>query len=189
MLIIYSHPNKIGHSGKILKEVINVLDNRNEKYEIIDLYKMKYDPVLHQNEHYTSGNKDINQINKNIQKKIKNNNKFIFIYPTWWNNMPAILKGFVDKVFVSNFAFKYEGGIPKKLLKGRAVVFSTTGANRIFSKLISRDRALKVLAKDVLFFCGIKAKAYSIGSSTVLNDKQIAKIKKTVNKGLGYLLN
>jgi NAD(P)H dehydrogenase (quinone) len=189
MLIVYTHPNKIGHSGKILEEVISILNKKNTKYELLDLYEMKYDPILHSNEHYTSGNRDVDEVNKEIQEKIKNNDKFIFIYPTWWNNMPAILKGFIDKVFTAGFAFSFEGKMPIKLLKGKAIVFSTTGGPRIISMLFAGDRALKLLVKDTLRFCGIKAKGYSVGSSKEVNNKQILKINKTVNCGIKYLLN
>jgi len=188
MLIIYSHPNKEGHSGEILNQTISLLDRRKQKYIIFDLYEMNYDPILHQNEHYTSGNDEISEENKRIQKLIKDSDKFVFIYPTWWNNMPAVLKGFVDRVFVSGFAFRFEGKILQKLLSGKAVVFSTTGGPRFFSKFFARDRALKLLIKDVLGFCGIKAKGFSIGSSNTLNDGQIAKIEKTVKQGLRYVL-
>jgi len=189
MLIIYAHPNKLGHSGKILQEVISFLNKKNQEYKILDLYEMNYNPILSQAEHYTSGNKNVSDENKKIQELIKNNNQFIFIYPTWWNNMPAILKGFIDRVFVSGFAFRYEGKFPKKLLTGKALVFSTTGGPRIFSKFIVGDRALKVLKNDVLGFCGIKAKGYSIDGANQLNDKQLMKIGKTVGQGMSYFDN
>jgi len=187
MLIIYAHPNKDGHSGAILKEVERILGERKIEYEMMDLYTMNYDPVLYMNEHYTSGGRKVSQENKEIQKRIKREDKFIFIYPTWWNNMPAILKGFFDKVFVNGFAFKYINSIPRGLLKGKAVIFSTTGAPRLWAWLLARDRALKLITKDVLRFCGVKGKGYSIGRANKFNERQERKVKKMVNKGLKHL--
>ncbi len=187
MLIIYSHPNKSGHSGEYLKQVEENLKAKKIKYNILDLYQIKFDPILYADEHYVSGNKKVSEKTKKIQNIIKNENKFIFIYPTWWNNIPAILKGFFDKIFVGDFAFKYINHQPKGLLNGKAIIFSSTGAPRIWAKFIAKDRALKAVTKDVLKFCNIKSKAYSVGWANKLNDKQKKKISKVIKKGLKYL--
>src|SRR3989344_176765 len=71
ILIIYAHPSTNGHCSTILKEVQTNLDSRNIEYEIIDLYKIKYDPILHENEHYTAGNFHITKQNREIQEIIK----------------------------------------------------------------------------------------------------------------------
>lgn len=187
MLIIYAHPNKSGHCGYILKIIIEVLKQKNQAYEIIDLYKIGYDPILKQNELYTIGNNDISSLNQEIQAKIKQNDKFIFIYPTWWQNTPAVLKGFFDRVLTRGFAFYFKSKIPVKLLKGKALVFTTTGGPRIYTYLFARDRSIKVVIKDILNFCGIKAKGIIIGNAIKLNDKQKRKIQKVINKKLNYL--
>lgn len=187
MLIIYAHPNKDGHCGQILKTVLENLKTKNTNFKVLDLYEINYDPILKNSEHYTSGHFDISEENKGFQKLIKNENRFIFIYPTWWNNMPAILKGFIDRVFTNRFGFEYVNRIPHGLLKGKAVIFTSTGAPKIIHSLFFGKRSIKVLAADTLRFCGIKSRSYVIGNSTDLNEKQIKKITKAVNCGLKYL--
>jgi len=189
MLIIYAHPNKDGHCGQILKSIQNNLTKNKIEFKLLDLYEMNYNPILKNSEHYTSGHYEISEENKNIQTLIKNENRFIFIYPTWWNNMPAILKGFVDRVFVSNFSYKFVHGIPCGLLKGRVTVFTSTGASRFSYSFFLGRRSLKVLAKDTLNFCGFKTRCFVINNSTKLNDQQIKKIDKAVKYGLKYLSN
>lgn len=187
MLIIYAHPNKDGHCGQILKTVLENLKTKNINYKVLDLYEINYDPILKNSEHYTSGHCDVSEENKNFQELIKNENRFIFIYPTWWNNMPAILKGFIDRVFTNHYSFEYINRIPRGLLKGRAAVFTSTGAPKIIHSLFFGKRSIKVLTADTLRFCGIKSRSYVIGNSTDLNEKQIKKITKAVNCGLKYL--
>ena len=190
ILIIYAHPNTIGHCSTILKEIQTNLDSKNIEYELIDLYKIKYDPILHENEHYTAGNFHITKQNREIQEKIKQTNKFIFIYPVWWNTMLAVLKGFFDRVLTPNFAYYFKGRIPVKLLKGKkALVFISLSSPDILSYFFMGDRARRIIKKEILGFCGIKSKVYKIGNATKLTPKQMKKIKAVVKKGLPYICN
>ena len=189
MLIIYAHPNKDGHCGYILEQGIDGLTKNNISYELLDLYELNFDPVLKAEEHYTSGHREVSLENQKIQAKIKSERQFIFIYPTWWNSPPAILKGFVDRVFTARYAYYYEKGLPKPLLAGKASVLTSTGGPRIISKFYFNDSAIKFLTRDVLGFCGIKAKAFVIDRATKLTDKQKEKIDKKVKAALGYLVS
>jgi NAD(P)H dehydrogenase (quinone) len=181
VLIVYAHPQIEGHCSYILENVIKNLDKRKIKYDLIDLYKEKYDPILHENELYTARNKHVSEINLKYQQLLKNANLRIFIYPIWWGSMPAILKGFFDKVLVGGFGFKYVNGFPIKLLKGKAIVFSTCGAPSFFYKLIDRT-PIKMIKRLILGFCGIKAKFHLIGNCKIIDDKKKLKIEKMVDQ-------
>lgn len=187
MLIIYAHPNKEGHCGYILQEVVANLEKRNATFELLDLYTMNYDPVLKPEEHYTSGHRDISPENKKIQEMIRNERRFVFVYPTWWNSAPAILKGFADRVFTSRFAYYYEKGLPRTMLSGKAAVLNSTGGPRIISKLYFKDGSVKFMTRDVLKFCGIKSKAFVIDRAIRLTDKQKERISKKVESAMNYL--
>jgi NAD(P)H dehydrogenase (quinone) len=47
------------------------------------------------------------------------------IYPLWWATMPAILKGYIDRVFARGFAYVGEGGVTRPLLRGKSCVLIT----------------------------------------------------------------
>ena len=187
-IIVYAHPNKSGFCGNILSQVIKQLEFQEVDFDIIDLYEIEYNPVMRNEEHYTSGGYEISEQNKEFQEMISEAKNLIFIYPTWWQNMPAIVKGFIDRVFTVGFAFKYEGKMPVKLLKGRnAVVLTTSGAPRILARFLAGDRAMKVLAKDTLGFCGVKAKGFAIGGAQKLNDDKNKEIQNMVHKAFNFL--
>jgi putative NADPH-quinone reductase len=206
ILIIYAHPDSVGHCSTILSEVKKNLYEKKSEYEVIDLYNIKYDPILTGKELYGTKDKELSDINKEMQKKVSEADKLIFIYPVWWNSMPAILKGFFDRVFTSGFAFRYKSvipvmirtkllmryafvtrfdyGIPIPLLKGKkAIVFLTTGAPKI-AFFITGNRFKKLIKRDILGFFGIKSKIYHIDNCRKLNDYQIVKIQKAVKRGL-----
>ncbi len=187
-LIIYAHPDIEGHCSTVLKEVEKELKIKKLDYELIDLYKIKYDPVMYKEELYTAGRRKVSAQNKRFQKKIQESDSLIIIYPVWWSGMPAILKGFFDKVFTPHFAFKYEGIQPRGLLKDKkAIVIITSGAPAFLSKIILGDRPRKLIKNDILNFCGIKTKVYQIGSCNVLDQKKKKKIKKIVKKAIRNL--
>jgi len=187
-LIIYAHPNVKGHCSAFLDAVVNGLKGRNLEYKLIDLYKIGYDPVLKSDELYSSDKTKISKENLAFQKDIAEAERLIFIYPLWWNTMPAILKGFFDRVFVPKFAFEFVKGIPYGLLRGKkAAVFITSGASNFVSFLFMGNRGKKAITKDVLGYCGIKTKVFQLGSARHLNDNTLEKIKITVDNGFNWL--
>ena len=187
-LVIYAHPKTGGYCDAIRKEVIRELIAKKVKHELIDLYKIKYDPVLKPEEHYTNGGYKISDQNKKFQKKIDKAKNLIFIYPTWWGTCPAILKGWIDRVFTARWAFKYVNGLPIGLLRGRrAILFLTSGASNILSRVFQGGRPFKNMGRDVLMFCGIRTRHYQLGNCKKFDEKRIPEIERMVKKGLRHL--
>ncbi len=186
-LIIYAHPNTEGHNSTILKEVKANLKEQKQTFEVINLYKDKFDPVLSEEELVMGRKKKPTVQIKKYQEKIKQSKQLILIYPIWWGSMPAILKGFIDRVLSAGFAFKYVNGRPVGLLKGKiAKIFITTGGPKIIYKFLGNvpKRSIKT---SVMMFCGIKTKVYHMGGCQTLDDKKISKIRIWVKKALKNL--
>ncbi len=185
-LVIYAHPQTNGYCSAIKDEVEKQLKAKKVQYSIFDLYAMKYDPVLHESEHYTAGSEHraLSDQTKMFQQKIAEAENLIFIYPIWWNSPPAILKGWLDKVLTSHFAFKFdERGIPKKLLKGRrALIFVTGGTPKPLAWLFLGNRAAKIMAKDTLGFCGVKTTVCQFGGCRKLEAGKVEGIRNTVQR-------
>jgi len=81
-----------------------------------------------------------------------------FIYPLWWNAFPAILKGYIDRVFTNGFAFKINGHGPEGLLKGKTVRLITTAGMTEESLTESNIyEGLKITQDHGVFqFCGME---------------------------------
>ena len=192
-LIIFAHPGTPGHNSYVLELVKKELKLRKESFEVLDLYKLNFDPILKSNELYSSRDRQVDESVKKIQDKISSSSKLIFIYPVWWNGTPAILKGFFDRVFSSRFAFKYVNILnwfkaPKGLLNGKkAVIFITTGSPKTISWLIQGIGGGNILKKDILRFCGIKSKIFHYGPALRFSDESKPKLEKLVKKGLNWL--
>jgi 1,4-dihydroxy-2-naphthoate polyprenyltransferase len=91
----------------------------------------------------------------------------VFIYPTWWGTMPALLKAFLDRVLTSGFAFdEIEGGTGyAPLLRGKSAQLITTMDTPVLVyKLIYRAPGHNAMRRATLGFCGFEmAKTISLG--------------------------
>lgn len=131
------------------------------KVETLHLYKMTFDPVLKTEYKEGDAKQPLEEDLKRASELIQNADHLVFIYPVWWGNMPAILKGFIDRVFVPGFAFRYHKDSPfwDKLLSGKsATVITTSDSPNFWLKLVNWSAPSRVLTKSVLDFCGIKTK-------------------------------
>lgn len=92
------------------------------------------------------------------QELIKWADHLVFVYPIWWGSMPALLKGFIDRVFLPGFAFKYRENSPlwDKLLTGKSArLIVTMDTPSWYNKLVYRSAGHTVMRGNILKFCGI----------------------------------
>ncbi|UQZ81275.1 FMN-dependent NADH-azoreductase 1 [Paenibacillus konkukensis] len=84
--------------------------------------------------------------------------KIVFVYPIWWGRPPAMLMGYIDKMFASGFAYREKGGLlPEGLLKGKSVVCISLMKGPAHYPLFWLNNAHKALMKKALFhYVGIR---------------------------------
>lgn len=138
--IIVSNPSKNSFSEEVLNSVIDGLSSKNKIYDVIDLYEDKFNPVMTKEEvNLYSKGETKDTLVKKYQAILKESDEIIFIFPIWHNNVPAILKGFFDKVFVKEFAFIEENKRQKGLLinikSGMVITTSETDTDFIKNEL------------------------------------------------------
>jgi putative NADPH-quinone reductase len=94
-----------------------------------------------------------------LQKLITKANHLVFIYPTWWGTYPALFKGFIDRIFLPGYAFKYQNTspLPIKLMKGKTARIITTMDTPVwYYYIVYKSPGINSLKKSVLQFCGFK---------------------------------
>jgi NAD(P)H dehydrogenase (quinone) len=153
-LIIFTHPdNEKSHNAAILRHVQARLKGRHEEFGTIDLYADGFDPLLRLS--VESDKKK--ELVAGYQELIAKAERLIFIFPVWWYNAPAALKGFIDNVFFPGFAYDfnpYKEEVERKLKGKKAIVINTFGRGE--EDYIKSGRAPDmVFDKAVLEFCGI----------------------------------
>jgi len=104
--IIYAHPYDGSYNHAILTQLTENFDRQHDDYQIIDLYKDAFNPAFTKEELRLFGRgESVDPLVKKYQNMIKDSNELIFIFPIWWYNVPAIVKGFLDKVMLKGFAY------------------------------------------------------------------------------------
>ncbi|MHB1405026.1 MAG: NAD(P)H-dependent oxidoreductase [Desulfitobacteriaceae bacterium] len=156
-LIIYAHPNKKSFNHVILEQVKRGLKDGNHTFTVIDLYEENFNPVLIFNEQIKRSELANNIETEHYRELVRQADHLIFIYPIWWYGTPAILKGFLDRVFVSGFAYTNKGKLPKGLLGDKSAwVVYTIDSPSWFVRLFRRNVEWKVMSDAILKYCGIK---------------------------------
>lgn len=150
-LIIYAHHAGESHNSKVL----DFVKGRLRDFEVIDLYADKFNPVMPS---ATYSDENFDSTVKSYQEKISRSSRLIFIFPIWWYNMPAILKGFFDRTFTSGFAFKFGPAGPEPLLAEKDAVVINTFAGPKEALGMYGNAPVVALDSAILGFCGMPVK-------------------------------
>jgi len=173
VLIINGHPGKDTFNHALANAFKKGAQKTSVSLKTLEVYDMKLRLDM------TGFNKE-KAIPENILKAqgmIAWADHLVWIYPTWWSTMPAMLKAFFEQVFISGFAFEYKQSTQvvkwDKFLKGKsAQIISTMDSPPWYYKLFVGDPGFKTV-KDIMNFCGIKpVKRTYFGSVKVSTEKQ-----------------
>ena len=127
-LVVFAHPNPESFGKAIEESIVKASVTKGFSTKVKDLYSEKFNPVLGISDLEALGRGEIPSDIKKEQELVDWADIISFVYPVWWAGLPAILKGYIDRVFSYGFAYESKNGAMAGLLKGKRVrLFSTTG--------------------------------------------------------------
>lgn len=135
-LIVYVHPDSKSFCHAIKDAYVEALQAQGKEVRIRDLYAEDFNPVLRYRElqqmhHGGKMNDDLSEDLKIEQAFVKWADVITFIYPIWWSGMPAILKGYIDRVFTYNFAYTVKDDrLVGLLVNKRVLIINTMGGEK-----------------------------------------------------------
>jgi NAD(P)H dehydrogenase (quinone) len=125
IVLISAHPNPNSLNGAVSDSIRRGFADAGHDVKEIDLYADRFDPVLVVNE--TRRRRDLHQDpdTARYRELLAWADRLVFVYPVWWQGPPAILKGFIDRVFVANYAYSFKGKrkgalLPDGLFRGKS---------------------------------------------------------------------
>ena len=157
-LIVYAHSNPESLNHAILEATVNGLKKNGHEVIVRDLYALDFQPVLKPADSAAMRAGETPLDIKTEQDFIAAADAITFIYPIWWTGLPAILKGYVDRVFSYGFAYAAsEAGIIKLLVGKKGMIINTQGTPSEIYNTIGMTAALKLTSDVGIFdFVGIE---------------------------------
>ncbi|MDO6965507.1 NAD(P)H-dependent oxidoreductase [Rhizobium alvei] len=158
ILVVLAHPLADSFAASVARETVEGHRAKGHDVDLLDLYAEGFDPVLSVAERgsYFSEPFDDSAVRPLIER-IKSADGLVLVFPQWWFNMPAIMKGFIDRVFAPGSAFAMDPAT-QKLIPGLGNlrffhVLTTTGSKWWVVKFYMGDPVRRILKRGVVAFC------------------------------------
>lgn len=190
-LIVYVNPEEESFSHQILETVKKYSIEKGHKVEVRDLYAINFNPVLSKEE--------LQALEKDgsVPKDVAKEHEYLdwaevvtFIYPIWWM-IPAMMKGYFDRVFTYEYAYVYTENGPKGLLGDKKVFrLNPMGTHReVYEKNGLREGYESVIDEGIIQSTGMKvveSKLFgpSPRNNKELSDKYLEEVKEIISKVL-----
>jgi len=155
ILILNGHPVKDSYNSALTEAYKQGAESGHFNVSRLNIRDLKFNPNL---EFAYKERMEMEADIKLAIDQIKHADHIVWVYPMWWYGMPALLKGFIDRTFLPDIAFKSrDGKLPEKLFKGKtARIIITSDTPRWYDYLFMKSPALNQLKKGTLEFSGIK---------------------------------
>jgi putative NADPH-quinone reductase len=159
-LIVVAHPGLSSFSHAMAETARTVLATRGFELAFHDLYAERFDPVQPTGELQNTASQDA--LVEQHCAELTRADLILVFHPNWWGAPPAILKGWIDRVFRLGTAYGYPPGVPPEgvpqgLLRARrALVFNTSNTPPEREQAVFGD-PLELLWKRCVFpLCGVE---------------------------------
>ncbi len=154
-LIIYAHPNPGSFNAALAGVAEDMLEQNEINLKVKDIYGLEFDPVLSEEDFKAFHTGYLPEDIQAEQADVKWADLLIIIAPVWWYSFPAILKGYIDRVFSIGFAYRYEPDGPHGLLGGkRVLVITTSGAEEETAISTGMLGIIQTMINGIFKFCG-----------------------------------
>lgn len=164
ILVILGHPAADSLCAGIARAYAEGAREAGADVRFLDVGQLAFDPVLRLG---YRGEQPLEPDLLAARGHITWAHHLVWVYPIWWGAMPAVLKGFIDRVFLPGYAFKYRPGssLWDRLLAGRsAELLVTMDSPPWYFRWVTRMPGHHQMKKAILEFCGIRpVRVHSFG--------------------------
>jgi len=189
-LVIAAHPSTKSFNHSVVEAYTSALVERKHRVECRDLYAANFNPVLSARDLAAIGHGKASKDIREEQAAIRQADVVTLISPLWWSGFPAMLKGYLDRVFCEGFAYVIRRGEYLPRLAGKkGVIITTSGASKEELKSGGTLRAIRTIYDvGLMQFCGIEMvqHLYLSGIDPTMSEaegeKRLASIRRFVRR-------
>ena len=188
ILIINGHPDKESYNYALSEAYKTGAASSGADIKVINIIDLKFNPNLQ------FGYRKRTELEPDLiksQENLKWADHIVWIYPVWWGSVPAIMKGFLDRILLPGFAFKKREGSVwwDKYFTGKSArIICTLDQPPWYYRLIYRSPSHSAMKKLTMNFIGVKSvKITTIGPIRLSKDRfrknWLTKIEKLGRRG------
>lgn len=160
-VVVYDHPYEGSFCHAILESVVEGQTNNGNEVDVIDLHKDGFNPVMSGKDLLGFVKHEmVDEQAADYVQRIKEADHLVLVFPIWWELMPAMTKGFIDKIIFPGSTYTYTKsgyGMNTMLDNLQSVtVITTMNTHRVIYKLIYGNAIYKSLVKGTFKKSGIK---------------------------------
>jgi len=158
ILLVLAHPLPDSFAASVARTARQALEAAGHAVDLLDLYAENFDPRLSETERrgYFDVPYDSSAV-AGIVDRLKAADGLVLVFPQWWFNFPAVLKGFFDRIFAPGVAFTHDaagGRIVPQLTNIRLLyALTTTGSPWWLVRLYMGDPVRRLLKRGIAAFC------------------------------------
>jgi len=128
VLLVYCHPSRGSFCGVVLEQFADGLTRVGHTHEVADLYAEGFDPVFNAGDYGQFHGRPMPGDVTAEQARVDRADAVALVSPVWWLSLPAMLKGWFDRVWSNGWAYEWAHDPEGSLLAPRPFVFVLTAA-------------------------------------------------------------
>jgi NAD(P)H dehydrogenase (quinone) len=109
-LVVFAHPRRDSFCGALFDTAVAALQRAGHEVRTLDLYAEGYRPAMTEAEWhgYRANVPCPDEVTRAHIDDLRWARQLVFVYPTWWSGLPAMLKGWLEKTMVAGVAFDFD---------------------------------------------------------------------------------
>lgn len=164
LLSVFAHPFADKYPSAVLDAFHGPFFEAGHSVEVLDLHRERFDPrfTVEDHDHYWGG--PIPPEIAGMQKRVESADRLAFVFPVYWWGMPAIMKGWIERVFTGGWAYQFGSGVddrgkkpPTALLRNAPTILIGLGSasKRTYDKYGYEDAMRVQIDVGTFSYCGI----------------------------------
>lgn len=155
-LVVYCHPDPESFIAAARDHAVAGLETAGHQVRVTDLYGSGFEPVMSADERQHHADPGVATELRQYADDLAWADMLVFVYPTWWGTQPAMLKGWIDRLFVAGVAWELPAGksVLRPLLTNinRIVVVTTHGSSK-FINTLQGEPGKRVMTRSIRTMC------------------------------------
>lgn len=191
VLLVLAHPQASSLCAHLARSAETLLRGAGHDVDVLDLYEEHFSPLLTRQERQSySGEGNVDPELAAFQSRLAAAQALVLVFPTWWFSLPAILKGWFDRVWFPGLAF--EPGTPiRPLLTNlqHCIAITTQGSPWWVDWIVMWRPVARTLRRGILLACAPQARfrMLSLHGAESITPRKLQKFEGRMREALQQL--